>query len=913
MNSGEILERLNAGISARYAIEREIGAGGMATVFLARDLRHERPVAFKVLNPELGAILGAERFLSEIRVTANLQHPNLLPLFDSGETDGLLYYVMPFVEGESLRARLDRERQLPVDEAVRMAVLIAGALDYAHGEGVIHRDLKPENILLSRGQPLLADFGIALAVSLAGGARVTQTGLSLGTPQYMSPEQATGDRQIDGRTDVYSLAAVLYEMLSGDPPHNASTVQAVIAKVLTEQAVSVRVSRPNVPEHVDAAIMCALEKLPADRIASAREFAEALEGRTFALPVKYAAASRSIATAHIVPTWRDKAREPLTLVLFAVTAASLAVAAWNWGGHAAPEQDGPTVRFMLEDPDSAGRLAGRAGQLAISPDGKNYAYLSAGGTPGGSGAKLYLRASNSAGAIQIPGTDGSRLPAFSPNGKWMSYFVQGQLFKMSLDGFRSTKVAELPVGSGAIWATDEMFVVPGSTSGLSTLSTAGGELQPLTELDSAAKEINHGQPKITLDGRRVVFVIRSGATAAPLIGTVSLKTRKRTLLPLEGFPVGFVDNYLVYATEDGSLFAIEFDAANGTVRGNSVLVGEGVRSSMQPRGGRAGPPVSALSRSGTLIYQSVGVLPALDLITVDFNGRDRVVIPASYELSDARYSPNGRRIAYTVGRSQDATEQIWIYDLVSGTRDPLARDGRSFRPEWSPDGKRILFNRTVNGREELWWQLADGSAPAELLQSSPNQIPQGFISRDSKWLIYRTGTGPGSDTDIWYRALSGDTTAKSVSAAKGYLEMSPTLSPDGRWLAYSSNEKERTRHQIYVREFPGPGARYPVSIDGGTEPLWSRDSKTLYYRAGPTITAATIVTAPEFTVTNRRVVFTGLRDRTGANHRQYDLSPDEKEFLLIRAPIVQDLTLMVVHNWAAEVRARMAGGKRPRD
>ena len=192
-----IYTRLSSALADRYRIDRELGRGGMATVYLARDLKHDRHVALKVLDPELGAVLGAERFLSEIRVTANLQHPNLLPLFDSGEADGLLYYVMPFVEGETLRARLDREKQLPVDEAVRIAVAVANALDYAHARGVIHRDLKPENILFRHGQPVVADFGIALAVSNAGGQRVTQTGLSLGTPQYMSPEQATGDRAID--------------------------------------------------------------------------------------------------------------------------------------------------------------------------------------------------------------------------------------------------------------------------------------------------------------------------------------------------------------------------------------------------------------------------------------------------------------------------------------------------------------------------------------------------------------------------------------------------------------------------------------------------------------------------------------------------------------------------------------------
>src|SRR6476620_1258060 len=272
----DTLARLTAAISDKYTIERELGQGGMATVYLAEDLRHQRKVAVKVVHPELAAVLGAERFLSEIHVTAALQHPHILPLFDSGQADGQLYYVMPFVDGESLRNRLHRERQLPVDEAVRLAREVASALDYAHRKGVIHRDIKPENILLHDGQALVADFGIALAVSTAGGSRMTETGLSLGTPHYMSPEQATGEREISGRSDVYALGCVVYEMLTGDPPFTGSTAQAIVAQVVTEAPRPLTPRRHTIPPHIEAAVLRALEKLPADRFASAPEFAQAL-------------------------------------------------------------------------------------------------------------------------------------------------------------------------------------------------------------------------------------------------------------------------------------------------------------------------------------------------------------------------------------------------------------------------------------------------------------------------------------------------------------------------------------------------------------------------------------------------------------------------------------------------------------
>src|SRR6476619_3241095 len=274
------LDRLTSALADRYRFERELGAGGMATVYLAEDVRHHRKVAIKVLHPELSAVLGPDRFLKEIELTASLQHPHILPLFDSGSEDGKLWYAMPFIDGETLRARLQREHQLPIGDAVRIATEAADALDYAHRRGVVHRDIKPENILLHDGHALVADFGIALAVTSAGGGRLTQTGLSLGTPQYMSPEQATGERTIDGRTDVYSLGAVTYEMLTGEPPHSGQTVQAIIARVLTEKPRSIRSVRPNVSEDLAFAVEHALEKIPADRWHSAREYSDAIGGKT---------------------------------------------------------------------------------------------------------------------------------------------------------------------------------------------------------------------------------------------------------------------------------------------------------------------------------------------------------------------------------------------------------------------------------------------------------------------------------------------------------------------------------------------------------------------------------------------------------------------------------------------------------
>ena len=306
--------RLAAALAGRYRIERELGRGGMATVHLAHDLKHDRPVALKVLRPEVAAALGAERFLREIAITARLDHPHILTLIDSGEADGFLFYVVPYVRGESLRTKLEREQQLPLDAALRITEQVASALDYAHRQGVIHRDVKPENILLHEGEAMVADFGIALAVLQEAGERLTATGLSVGTPAYMSPEQAAGDRQLDARSDVYSLGAVLYEMLAGEPPHTGPTARAVIAKILAEPPTRLTVVRSDVPAAVETALAKALGKAPADRFASAAAFAEAL----------------SATAAQVAPPsgrGRSRSRRALT----AIVAAALGFAAlWAW-------------------------------------------------------------------------------------------------------------------------------------------------------------------------------------------------------------------------------------------------------------------------------------------------------------------------------------------------------------------------------------------------------------------------------------------------------------------------------------------------------------------------------------------------------------------------------------------------------
>jgi serine/threonine protein kinase len=471
-------DSLAAALAGRYTIERLVGEGGMAKVYLARDLRHNRRVALKVLRPDLGAVLGVDRFQAEIQVTANLQHPNLLPLFDSGAAGELLFYVMPFVEGETLRHRIDREKQLPVDEAIRIATAVAAGLDYAHRKGVIHRDLKPENILIQDGQPVVADFGIALAISNAGGARITQTGLSLGTPQYMSPEQATGDRVIDGRTDIYSLAAVLYEMLTGEPPHTGTTAQAIIARVLTEKPRSIRVTRPSVPEHVEAAVDRALEKFPADRFENAKAFSDALANPSWLTAVQGARAVASPA-----PT-RPRFRDPAFLAIggVAIVATAVATATVIRARRSSDVDAHAAAKFALEIPDSL-QLgnSGNARNLTISRDGTRIVYV--GVNPKTGKRLLYLRQLDDPVPQPIRGTEYATGPALSPDGQSLAFVrrvdTQDQTLMVVTTTGGTPRRLSTSVLLGINWPDDSHIVGITRDNSLFVLSSDGGSQRPL--------------------------------------------------------------------------------------------------------------------------------------------------------------------------------------------------------------------------------------------------------------------------------------------------------------------------------------------------------------------------------------------------------------------------------------------------
>ena len=634
------LASLCAALAGRYTIERELGRGGMAIVYEADDLKHQRKVAIKVLRPELSAVLGGERFLAEIRVTAGFQHPHLLPLFDSGTADGLLYYVMPYLNGESLRRKLERETQLSVEEAIRIATQAGSALDYAHRHGIIHRDVKPENILLHEGQALVADFGIALALQNAGGDRLTQTGLSLGTPQYMSPEQATGDRELDVRTDVYSLACVLYEMLAGQPPHAGPTVQAIIASVLTEEPRPITDLRRRVPEHIALALDTALAKLPADRFATVSEFADSLAGR---LAVR--SSFRAGAAALVVPRWTAWAA-------VAVLAGLAAATVVGWGRRGAAAASSPT-RFAVPMPSGYTMLFGQEPDLAISPDGTKLVYRTQG--------RLYMRALDRFDAQPIPGTEGAHTPFLSPDGVWLGFVRGPALMKVPIAGGPPVKIADAFVAGGATWGRDGRVIYAGAlgNGGLWSVPAAGGTPEQITIVSDSAGETNHMWPDRLPDGAVLYTVLGPSGHAQDARLVVQDLVRGTRTVVVEGVTDGryVAPGYLLYADADGTLLLQPFDLRARRTVGPARAVLASVR--MSAWGG--GVPY-ALSQTGTLAYITGTELEGSLLVELDFRGKERRRIGTPRSYGYLAPSPDGRVLALNI-QSANNTD-IWLMDVA---------------------------------------------------------------------------------------------------------------------------------------------------------------------------------------------------------------------------------------------------------
>jgi serine/threonine-protein kinase len=878
----EITARLSTALADRYRIERRLGEGGMATVYLAEDLKHKRKVAVKVLRPELAAVLGAERFVQEITTTASLQHPNILPLFDSGEADGFLYYVMPYIEGETLREKLNRETQLGIDEAVKIAIEVGEALDAAHQQGVIHRDIKPENVLVHKGRPMVADFGIALAVSAAAGGRMTETGLSLGTPHYMSPEQATAEKDITARSDVYSLGSVLYEMLAGSPPHLGGSAQQIIMKIVTEEAAPVTSMRKSVPPNVAAAVGKALEKLPADRFASAAEFAAALRNPAFESSAVGIATRRATAA----PL---KRRHLLTAALATTTLLAIAFGLLGWF-RSPPEAR--IIRFEVSLPNLR-YAAGKS--LTLSPDGRRLVFGSTG--PEARGAALWHRELDALEAVMLAGTDGATDPSFSPDGRSVAFATTnlgaapGPIRIVSLDG---GPPATIGTGFPPVdWGEDGyVYFLTGDSPGsdvdrviVRVPAPTGGQLDTVFRAGSLAPLWIDALPS----GRGMVFTLFARADASE-INVVDFETGERSSVGPGVYARYAASGHLLIAQGDGSLTALPFDESTLRATGPALPMLEGLWV------GPFGDAQFTVSENGTFLYVP-GSSWGESIVSVDREGNEEVVDP-DWTGVDFRYlalSPDGNRLAVSIFDGE--WEDIWITPIDRAQRLKLTfGNGRNTRPVWYPDGQSLLFLSDQGGagptgfraapqatgptEPALYRRRANGSGDAEVIRPADQSWASAVLSPDTSWMVVATRSDTDGAGDILGLRLDGDTGVTPLVATP-FTESQPALSRDGNWLAYVSNASGRT--EVYVVPFPNTGdGRWLVSGEGGQEPLWAHSGEELFYKSAGRLMVADVRTSPSFDVRSERPLFDITAHQSDVVHRRYDITRDDARFIMIR-------------------------------
>ncbi len=826
--------RLNAALEGRYRIERMLGEGGMATVYLADDLKHERKVALKVLKPELAAVLGAERFLTEIKTTANLQHPHILPLHDSGEADGLLFYVMPFVEGESLQDRLQWERQLPVEDAVEIATNVAEALDYAHRHGVVHRDIKPANVLLLDGKPVISDFGIALAVGNAGGHRLTETGLSVGTPYYMSPEQATGDRTVGPATDTYALGCVLYEMLIGEPPYTGSSPQAILGKIIKGQAESVRAQRKSVPANVDAAISRSLEKLAADRFTSVAAFAAALKDPGFE-------------TGRVGESTRPRGwSQRVTALLAGLVVLFLSSTIW---ALSRPEPPRAVSRYSITLPAELGLGIG------LSRDGSQLAYVAR----GDSGQTVWWRPLDQLDAVRLPIPTGVLSePFFSPDGQRLAFFEyvgtvptgRMTLRVLSLDGGSPiVTLTESGLGSNGwlgatgAWGEDGFIYASGvpadGPSGLVKIPEGGGAPSAFTTVDTTGGEGSHFNVDLLPNGKGVLFTTRIelGDTRQYMIAVADTKTGTHTRL-IPGRRARYVGSgHIVYGTLDGRLMAAPFDQSTLSITGEPVVL---ISDDDVP----IDADLLATSQTGSLVYGlEQATTSTLDFFWVTWDGTAEPVDPGWSPPNDFggwSLSPDDARLALNL------EGDVWIKQLDRGPLSRLTFDRGTF-PVWTPDGQSVVFRSSRAGNLDLYVKRADGGQGVELLQDHEDDILMYFWSGD--WLFYQTG--------IPHTSYARDVEADGPSVELHGLPNDATemtLSPDGQWLAYMSRlTGEQT---IEVRPFPDPEeGRWQVATGEKYLLGWANSGRELLYLTRDSVFSVDVLASPTFAIGSTQALF----------------------------------------------------------
>ena len=886
-----------------YEILGAVGAGGMGEVYRAKDTRLERTVAVKVLpeslkdKPEL-----QQRLEREAKTISSLSHPNICALYDIGQQEGVHFLVMEYLEGETLEQRLTRG-QLPPEQTLRIAVEIAEALEKAHRQGITHRDLKPGNVMLTKAGAKLMDFGLAkltdepppMATALSEMAtqarKLTTEGSIVGTFQYMAPEQLEG-QEADARTDLFALGELIHEMATGKPAFSGKTKASLIASILSSEPPPISTVQPMTPPALDRIVKRCLAKDPDERWQSASDLAAELRwiaegGSQMGVPAPEARAR--------------KMKFRLASVLAVV--ASLAAIALAIAYFVVATRPTPVLHAQIPPPEKAifDFTGDFGGPPVLSPDGRRLVFSA---HTAESPKALWVRQLDSDTAQHLDGTDGAYFPFWSADSRYIGFFAEGKLKKISAAGGPITTLADAPNPRGGAWGRDDVIVfTPDFRDALYKVGAAGGRPVRVTTLDTT-KHTTHRWPFFLPDGKHFIYLATNHSGGSRELNGIyfgALDGKESKLLVATEGGGQYASGYLLFQSQ-AVLLAQPFDPARGVLSGEPVPVAERVQYDSG-----VWRSLFTVSQNGMLAYQGGSARLGTELLWFDRSGKQLGKVSERERYSDPRLSPDGKRLAVTAG---DPLTNIWVFELQRGTKTRLTFDDATHNfPTWSPDGSRVAFTSfsgPVAGAAlggSLHAKAANGTGGDELvLASEGGGIAMAYPqwSPDGRYMVYERSSGP-TGAAVWALPLSGDKKPFPVAQAQSPQNsiFSARISPDGRWLAYTSNDSGRA--EVYVAPFPGGGGRWQITTNGGDAVAWRRDGKELYYWGlDQMLTAVAVNTqGAEFQVGAARPLF---RLSSPALGMAYDVTPDGQRFLVNYLPEDTATPLTLIVNWTAEVK-----------
>ena len=919
-----------------YEVIAPLGAGGMGEVYRARDTRLDRVVAIKVLashladDPQL-----RDRFEREARVVSHLSHPHVCALYDVGRAADVDFLVMEFLEGETLASRVERG-PLRMDEALRIGIEIAGALDAAHRMGVVHRDLKPGNVMLTRAGSKLLDFGLAKpaaprsrAVGMTGMPTtpfsMTAAGTILGTFQYMAPEQLEG-KDADARTDIFAFGCLLFEALTGKTAFKGQTQASLIGAILRDDPPPLSALQPLAPSTLDHVVRTCLAKEPDERWQTAADLKRELTwvadqqragvsaaARTTVARAVDTTAARSARSSH---RWQERFAWVLSGAILGVIVAGVLTRALVTRGtvlpaavtHAVIRVEPGTQLLSANNLDRP--LTGRPSRrvVALSPDGRTLVFSAA----DKDAPQLYKRPLDQPAATPIAGTRGAESPFFSPDGRWIGFWSDGVLKKVPTVGGPTIAIVQTPEISSADWARDDTIVFARLTGGLLQVAASGGQVKPLTTIEPGAH--SHRLPHVLPDGNTVLFTVVPSTLRwndARLAAVTRSTGQVKTIIE-NGSDGMYVQGHLLFARM-GTLLGVPFDAARLEIRGSPAGAQDNVMQSINAGNSELETGVAqvAVSNTGTLVYAAGGPVPdsSRTVLWLDRTGARSASIPLPPSAYLApRASRDGRMIALFSQRTLRSEDtDIWTYSLSGGVATKITAAGsRNSWATFTADSRRVIFSSRTPV-SNLHWKAADGSGEIERLTTSEFTQSPGDCTPDGRYLIF-VQSEPKTGYDIWLLSMA-DRKATPLMRTPAE-ERWPAISPDGRWLAYATNETGRD--EVYVQPFPGPGPRTKVSSNGGMGPAWAPGGRMLYYvdyraEGKAPVMAVDIVASPVFAAGMPKILFDATDLAGGVPQRAWDVAPDGR-FLVVenKRPMETTTELHVVLNWFDELKTKMA-------